>query len=357
VTFRSLKYSTPFIVYVTALHSFTTYGWSISLPLILSFVCIPFLELFIAADSSNLDAAEEELARQDATYDFLLYLIVPLQYSALFIFLFSLEDPALQGWEKIARTAVMGLLCGSFGINVGHELGHRSKGYEKLFAKMLLLTSMYMHFFIEHNKGHHKNVATHNDPGSARFGESLYHFFLRAVPATYLSAWKIANSEMKKQGLPALHIKNEMLQFQLIQILFLFSIYYFFGAAILLYFIAAAVMGFLLLETVNYIEHYGLERKLNPSGLYERAMPWHSWNSNQVIGRLILFELSRHSDHHYLASRKYQLLRHHSDAPQMPTGYPGMMILALFPPAWFRVMNKRIDDSTEKDNNFSAATS
>jgi len=133
-----------------------------------------------------------------------------------------------------------------------------------------------------------------------------------------------------------------MLQFQILQLLVIIGIYFAFGGTILLYFIGAAITGILLLETVNYIEHYGLRRKQTADGKYERAMPAHSWNSNHVIGRLMLFELSRHSDHHYLASRKYQILRHHDNAPQMPTGYPGMMILSLFPPAWFYVMHKAI---------------
>jgi alkane 1-monooxygenase len=109
-------------------------------------------------------------------------------------------------------------------------------------------------------------------------------------------------------------------------------------------FLGAAFMGMLMLETVNYIEHYGLQRKLGASGQYERAMPHHSWNSDHVVGRLMLFELSRHSDHHYLASRKYQVLRHHDNAPQMPTGYPGMMLLALVPPLWFSIMHKKIKE-------------
>jgi alkane 1-monooxygenase len=109
-----------------------------------------------------------------------------------------------------------------------------------------------------------------------------------------------------------------------------------------MYFLLAAVNGILLLETVNYIEHYGLKRKQLEGDKYERAMPNHSWNSNHIIGRLMLFELSRHSDHHYMASRKYQLLRHHNDSPQMPTGYPGMMILSLIPPLWFYIMHKQI---------------
>ena len=101
-------------------------------------------------------------------------------------------------------------------------------------------------------------------------------------------------------------------------------------------------MGILLLETVNYIEHYGLQRKETGEGKYERAMPHHSWNSDHVLGRLMLFELSRHSDHHYLASRKYQILQHHDESPQLPTGYPGSMLLSLVPPLWFYVMNRRI---------------
>lgn len=133
-----------------------------------------------------------------------------------------------------------------------------------------------------------------------------------------------------------------MLHFQLIQLAFVGAIGFLFGWKILLYYLAAAVVGFLLLETVNYIEHYGLQRHRTGSGSYERTLPIHSWNSNHILGRLLLFELSRHSDHHFQASRKYQVLRHHDNAPQMPTGYPGMMMLSLLPPAWFVVMNPRV---------------
>ena len=147
---------------------------------------------------------------------------------------------------------------------------------------------------------------------------------------------------MKKQGLSPINLKNEMIQAHLIQLAFVIMIYSVFGFTILLYYMISAGIGILLLETVNYIEHYGLRRKRSPMGQYERAMPWHSWNSNHVIGRVMLFELSRHSDHHFMASKKYQILQHHEDAPQLPTGYPGSMILSLIPPLWFYIMNKRI---------------
>jgi len=252
----------------------------------------------------------------------------------------------------LGKTMVMGLLCGVMGINVGHELGHRSKKLEKLLAKLLLLSSLYMHFFIEHNKGHHKRVGTPEDPASARLGEPLYLFYFRTVVFGYMGAWKIAGRDARKRGYNNFSIHNEMLQFHIIQVAFLAFVFCFFGWQTTLLFLAAALQGILLLETVNYIEHYGLQRKLVADGKYQRAMPVHSWNSNHIIGRVMLFELSRHSDHHYLASRKYQVLRHHEHSPQMPTGYPGMMLLATVPPLWFKVMNKRVkslEDVSERE--------
>lgn len=289
-----------------------------------------------------MDVVEEEMAKKDRLYDFVLYLMVLLLYPMLFLFLHSMQEHNLNKWDIIARVATMGMLCGTFGINIGHELGHRIIRYEQILAKASLLTSLYTHFFIEHNKGHHKNVATKEDPSSARLGEAVYSFYIRTIVFSYISAWKIANNEVRKKGKRVISLYNEMLLLQLLQIVFVIFVFILFGWKIMLYFLAAAFIGILLLETVNYIEHYGLSRKQIAGGRYERAMPYHSWNSDHVIGRLMLFELSRHSDHHYLASRKYQILRHHEHSPQMPTGYPGMMILSLLPPAWFFVMHKQM---------------
>ncbi len=339
---RAIKYLSPFIIFLGAWHAFEVTGWQVWLPLVWAWICIPVAELFINPDPANMTAAEEELARKDRTYDYLLYLIVILQYIMLVKFLFSMKSTSLSPVDIAGRIWVMGLLCGIFGINVAHELGHRVNRFEQFLAKSLLLTSLYMHFFTEHNKGHHKRVATPEDPSSARYGEMLYLFYFRTIFFSYLSAWHIANEELRKKDKPVISLHNEMIQCHLIQLALIATIYFIFGWLICLYFIAAAGIGILLLETVNYIEHYGLQRKPSGEGTYERAMPEHSWNSDHIIGRLMLFELSRHSDHHYLASRKYQILRHHDQAPQMPTGYPGMMLLALVPPLWFWLMNKKI---------------
>ena len=234
----------------------------------------------------------------------------------------------------------MGLVCGIFGINVGHELGHRKPVYERIMARALLLTSLYMHFYIEHNRGHHKHVGTPSDPATAPYGCSVYRFWLRSIPGVFRKAWDLAALAQSRQRHSLL--QNEMLQYLLIELGFCLLLGLLFGWQALLYFLAAALIGILLLETVNYIEHYGLMRKEIAPGRYERAQPEHSWNSDHLIGRAMLFELSLHSDHHYLASRKYQMLKNHPQAPQLPTGYPGSMLLALLPPAWFLVMHKRI---------------
>jgi alkane 1-monooxygenase len=337
----ALKYLQALILPILAWVSFHSKGWITFLPMIEAFVLIPLLELAFKPDPSNLEKTEEKLRKEDPIYDWQLYIMVPVQLFLLATFLDTMQESGLALVDKIGRISGMGLMCGVIGINIAHELGHRRKWEEQLMAKVLLLTSLYMHFFIEHNRGHHKNVSTKEDPSSARYGEPLFFFWLRSVVGTYRSAWKIEAQRLKKERKPVFSVHNEMLRFQVIQVSLLVIIGTFYGLEILGYFVLAATMGFLLLETVNYIEHYGLERQ-KKGDTYERVMPHHSWNSDHVVGRLVLFELSRHSDHHYIASRPYQILRHIDDSPQMPTGYPGMMMLSLIPPLWFSIMNPKI---------------
>lgn len=310
------------------------------------FGLIPLLELFWKGDTENMSKAEEEIAKNSKAYDIILWSVVPLQYAIIFFFLNRISDSSLAWWETLGMILSVGVSCGVLGINAAHELGHRNTWYEQLLSKMLLATSLYLHFFIEHNRGHHKNVSTEEDPASSRYGEWIYAFYIRSVRDSWLSAWHLQNDELRKKNTPFWSFKNEMLMYQFIQIGLLATIGFIWGWVVMLYFVAAATGGFLLLETVNYIEHYGLSRKKIDGEYYEKVMPIHSWNSNHPIGRIMLFELSRHSDHHYMASRKYQILRHFDHSPQMPTGYPGMMVLALFPPLWFKVMHKHIEKYT-----------
>ncbi len=306
------------------------------------FAFIPLMELLFSGTSRNMEKVEEEMAKKDLKYDLIVWSIVPFQLAIMFYFLNRVHDTSLSGYETVGMVIAFGISCAVLGINVGHELGHRNTWYEQLMSKVLLSTSLYLHFFIEHNRGHHKNVSTDEDPASSRYGEILYTFWFRSVINGWFSAWHLESERLKRKGQSFWSVHNEMLMFQVYQIGMLAAIALIWDGRVMLLFTTAAVVGFLMLETVNYIEHYGLRRKKIDGAYYEKVLPIHSWNSNHPVGRIMLFELTRHSDHHYMASRKYQVLRHFDRSPQMPTGYPGMMVLSLFPPLWFAVMHKAI---------------
>ena len=256
----------------------------------------------------------------------------------------------------IGSTLSLGVACGAYGINVAHELGHRPDELSKFFSKSLLLTSLYMHFFIEHNRGHHAKVATPEDPASARLGETVYNFWIRSVYGSFVSAWHLEEKRLSRRKQGPWTFKNQMLRFVMIEFAFLLGIVSFFGAFALFSFVISACFGFLLLETVNYIEHYGLQRQVRSRGRYEPVLPIHSWNSNHPLGRCVLFELSRHSDHHANPRRSYAILRHHDQSLQLPTGYPGMIIFSLFPMIFIPYMEKYLSQEHERVRNLPIAS-
>lgn len=340
---RELKYMTVFTAPVVSLLAFYGHGWWTYSLIIYAFVMIPLGDALSKQSAANMSEAEEEMAAKDPYYDWLLYALVPLQFIFLFIFLYQVNEPGLTAFEITGRVLTMGIGCATTGINLAHELGHRAAKHERFMSKLLLLSTMYMHFFIEHNRGHHKNVSTEKDPASADRGEVVYFFWFKSVIFSYISAWKLEAEKLKKNGQRFFSLHNEMIRFQMIQLAFVAGIYFVFGFMSVVYFLVASLIGILLLETINYVEHYGLRRKKTGKDSYEKVLPVHSWNSNHALGRIMLFELTRHSDHHYKASRKYQVLRHFEQAPQMPLGYPAMILMSFFPPLWFYVMHKQID--------------
>jgi alkane 1-monooxygenase len=344
---KKLKYLSVFSLPVTVWISFHSSGWVTFLPAFVFFLLIPLLEVFLKPNEHNLSQQEKEIASKDSFYDILLYVMFPVQWFFVFYFLFHVTE-----WnnkvELIGRTGAMATMCGVIGINLGHELGHRLKRWEQLFGEALLFSSLENHFLPYHNRGHHTNVGTPYDPATARRNEPLFVFWFRSHFGSYFQAWQIEFQRMRILKLPLFHWSNRMVVYTILHLIWLVSIYYFFGGKALYFYLWAAGIGILLLETVNYIEHYGLMRRKRENGTYEVVKRWHSWNSNHVIGRVVLFELSRHSDHHFKADRPYQLLESHEDSPVMPTGYPGMMLLSLFPPLFFYVVNPIIDREMDK---------
>ena len=339
---KRIKYFLVYLLPILAYISFTSKGWRTFLPMLLVFVLVPFLELFLKADSRNFDKETAKLEKENTLYSFILYLSVPVQLVMLFLFFESIQEVGLTTLDYVGRISAMGILCGIIGINVGHELGHRLNRIDQFFGELLLLTSLNTHFLPYHNGGHHFNVATPMDSATARKNEPLYIFWIRSHFSSYAEAWQLENKRMKDTGQSKFSFQNRMLVYLLANIIVITSIYYFYGWFVLAAFLFAAVIGILLLETVNYIEHYGLLRKQNEHGRYERVKHIHSWNSDHVLGKLFLFNLSRHSDHHYNGSKPYQVLKSLPESPQMPTGYPGMMLLSLIPPLWFRYMNPQV---------------
>lgn len=341
-----VKYLGIFALPISVAISFTQDGvWAFT-PVFVFFLIVPFLELFIPPDRSNKEGAAREKAEHDPYYDILLYLMVPVQYSFVIWYLFIvLNETTLS--TMVGRIIGMGLMCGVIGINVGHELGHRLNKFENLLGDLLMLSSLENHFVPYHNRGHHNNVGTPEDPATARLGEPLYLFWARSHFGSYIQAWQIESARMRIIKKKRFSLQNKMVQYTIAQVILLATITLVFGWFGLLYFLIIAVFGILLLETVNYIEHYGLIRVKNEKGRYEHVRRKHSWNSDHVLGRAILFELSRHSDHHFKADRPYQILESRENSPEMPAGYPGMMMMALVPPLFFAVMNPRVKEARE----------
>jgi alkane 1-monooxygenase len=252
--------------------------------------------------------------------------------------------------EWIGFVISVSLVTGGIGITVAHELGHKKSAVERLYGKILLMTVCYMHFFIEHNRGHHVHVATPEDPATAEKDESFYRFWLKSVFKGYAHAWRIENEAMVRKGLRKLSFQNSMIWYAMLPIFFCISITAYFSYQlgyiaweVPIFFFSQSVLAFTLLELVNYVEHYGIVRKELEPGRYERVNPLHSWNASHRISNFFLFQLQRHSDHHVRASKRYQLLKHYNHSPQLPFGYPTMIIVAMLPPLWFSMMNKRLE--------------
>lgn len=338
---KRIKYLLVYSLPLTAYISFTSNGILTFLPLILFFGLVPILELFFKPNNTNFDKETAKFEKEHHLYNWILFAAVPVQIAMLIFFLHSMQEP-LSIVEKIGRISSMGIMCGVLGINLGHELGHRLNRTEQFLGELMLLTSLNTHFLPYHNGGHHFNVATPHDAATARKNEVLYIFWFRSHFSSYFEAWQLETKRMIASGKSSFSLHHKMVKYTIANLLLLMTIFYFFGLAILLYFVAAAVIGILLLQTVNYIEHYGLLRTKNEHGRYERVKHIHSWNSDHIIGRLVLFNLSRHSDHHYNGSKHYQVLKSLPESPQMPTGYPGMMLFSLIPPLWFKHMNAKI---------------
>jgi len=308
---------------------------------ILIHVIVPTLDRIIGEDLNN---PPEEIMRkleQDPYYEKIVKAFIPLQYMAIFVgaYLFTRKDTPWS--DKIGIAVTIGAFNG-VGINTGHELSHKSTRAEQIASLAALAPTAYGHFRVEHPYGHHKRVATPEDPASSKMGETFWQFLPRTVIGGIKSAIKIETDRLARRGKGFWTIDNELLQGWAMTAGLYTTLIAVFGRKVIPFIGIQAVYGFSLLEAVNYIEHYGLLREKKADGKYARTLPEHSWNNNSSVSNLLLYQLQRHSDHHANPTRSFQALRHFSDAPQLPSGYASMLLPAYIPSLWFKLMDKRV---------------
>jgi alkane 1-monooxygenase len=315
---------------------------------VLVFVIFPILDFAIGLDSTNPPDSVLKFLEQDRYYRWCTYVFIPIQYGGLIFACWMWGSGDLNLVESLGLALTMGVV-GGIAINTAHELGHKRASSEKWLSRVALAQTGYGHFFIEHNRGHHVKVATPEDPASSRLGESFWAFLPRTVVGSLRSAWGIEVARLDRLEERHFSRHNDVLTAWAMTVVLFGALALAFGPVVLPFLVFQAVIGFSLLEVVNYLEHYGLLRQKREDGRYERCLPEHSWNSNNVASNVLLYHLQRHSDHHANPTRRYQALRHVNEAPQLPTGYAGMIVLAWFPPLWRRVMDPRLLEHYEGD--------
>jgi alkane 1-monooxygenase len=311
------------------------------LPVAFLYLVMPLADYLVGTDQSNPPELAVADLQNDKYYRYVTYALVPLIWIALAFSSWIYHTANPPWYHAIGLAMTMGFI-GGFGINLGHELGHKTNRLEGWLARLALAPTAYGHFVIEHNRGHHRHVATPNDSASARMGENVYRFALREWPGGLRRAWALESDRLERNGLAVWSYHNEILQTALITLACWASITAWLGLNVLPFIFFASLWANFQLTTANYIEHYGLLRAEIAPGKYEACAPRHSWNSNHAFSNWALFHLQRHSDHHAHPGRRYQALRHFDEAPQLPTGYFGMFPIAHFPPLWFRVMDRRL---------------
>jgi alkane 1-monooxygenase len=309
-------------------------------PLLLH-VIIPTLDALVGEDESNPKDEDIPTLQNDPYYDRIVKWYIPLQMAANAFAGYVVTRPQVNLIDQLLLGVSMGAING-VGVNTAHELCHRPQKKDHYWSHASLMPLVYNHFRIEHPYGHHKRVATPEDPASSKMGESFYAFLPRTIIGGLKSAIEIEKRRLARKGFGFWHKDNELFHGWAMSALYHSSFIGVFGKQVIPYNITQALYGIGLFEIINYVEHYGLKRGKKADGSYERTLPEHSWNNNNIVTNLFLYQLQRHSDHHAYPSRPFQTLRHFSEVPELPSGYATMLIPALIPKLWFKMMDQRV---------------
>ena len=306
----------------------------------LMFVLMPVVDHILGKDKTNLTVDPMKDRTRGDYYSFLILLSVlaVIAFSVYCAYFFS----ATQGFNWIGRIGwlvSLGMCIAGLALCPGHELIHRQWRIERLIGGFLLAFICNGFLATEHIRGHHVNVATPADIGTARFNQSFYAFFLQALRKSFVNAWLLEKKRLNRMGTSVLSWRNRLICWYFVSIGMAIAFYLMFGSLGLIFFLSQGLISLVAHQVINYIQHYGLSRCKKNDGRYERFSFEHAWNSNCLLSGMLSFQLQRHSDHHLNPRRPYQLLQHIDESPQMPTGYFGMFMMALIPPLWFKVLN------------------
>lgn len=309
---------------------------------------IPAIDRLVGEDTENPPQDAIAQLESDPHYMRVVLSYLPLQYVATVVGAYGASRKGTPLVDQVLMGMSIGAVSG-VAVNTAHELSHKSTKFHHYMSHLALLPSGYAHFRVEHPYGHHKRVATPEDPASSRMGETFWQFLPRTVVGGFKSAIEIETRRLERKGQGFWSLDNELLQGWAMTAAFHGAMVAVFGRRVVPYLVTQAVYGATLFEVINYLEHYGLKRQMLPNGKYERTMPEHSWNNNSVVTNLFLYQLQRHSDHHAYPTRAFQALRHFDEAPQLPNGYASMLLPAIVPQWWFKLMDQRVFDHYQGD--------
>lgn len=318
-------------------------GWALILPILSTIGLFSILDAFVGlnTDDADLETSEDQLF----WYRLITLAWFPIQLILIYGLIWYVTVTShLSGWEKVFLFFGVGQISGAIGIVYAHELMHQKNKFERWLADLLLGLVMYGHFRSEHLLVHHRYVATPKDPVTARYNENFHRFLFRVLHQCWFSAFKAERKMLARKELPWWDASNPFWRYWGLQAGFVLLAIVIGGWAGLGLFLYQAAIAIWYLELTNYVEHYGLTRKYLGGGKYEHTKPHHSWNAAQKASNWLLINLQRHSDHHYKPDRRFPLLQHYTEAeaPQLPAGYPVMVVAALIPPVWRRMMNPKV---------------
>lgn len=311
---------------------------------------IPTLDKLIGDDKQNPPSSAVKGLEDDPYYSRIVKLYIPLQYAANVYGAYLASRKTTPLSDQVLLGSLLGVING-VAINTAHELSHKQSKVDHILSHLALAPTGYNHFRVEHPYGHHRRVATPEDPASSKMGESFWKFLPRTVIGSFKSAIEIESRRLERKNQKFWSIHNELLQGWLMSAGFHTGMLAMFGKRTIPFLATQSLYGITLFEIINYVEHYGLKRQKLENGQYERTLPEHSWNNNNIVTNLFLYQLQRHSDHHANPTRSFQALRHFDDAPQLPSGYGSMILPALFPKWWFSIMDQRVVDHYKGDLN------